>query len=307
MYTNNHLLEVNKPAGWHSVPNTTTKSNNGKIDSGIARPAVASNTKDDGHHRKCLRSFVQSEQWGGGSDRVFVLPVHRLDQPCTGLQLYAKTHRAASRIQSRWRTDVSKAYLIVLEESTTVRTLLRAHDDARQREEGSPHWSLLEGYFDRSRRPHPRAMSRNRSVGTAGWSVTMKPSTSFVDQDPRDPNNKQYRSCSLRYAVLDPQCQLLLVETNDGARHMIRALFSMVGACVAGDLRYGARKALPDGSVALHARRLALSPRIPLGDDPLPPYFLAPIPDLWKDHFGVTEQHVLHLEMSLLSSPNDAH
>lgn len=310
VYSNNHLLVVNKPAGWHSVPNNN--ANHGKNDAGISRPVMATNRENGNHNRKCLRSFLQSEQLGGGSDSTFVLPVHRLDQPCTGLQLYAKTHRAASRIQSRWRTDdVHKAYLVVLEESIPVHTLLQSHCEASRKVlgEGSP-WSVLEGYLERSRRPHQRVSNHQSRVETAGWSVTMRPTCTALDDtnDPRDPKKHgRYRLCSLQYKVLDPHCRLLFVETNDGARHMIRALFAMMGACVAGDLRYGAQVALSDGSVALHARRLSMSSRIPLGDDPRPPFFRAPIPELWKDHFGVTEQDVLHLEMSLLSLPNDAH
>lgn len=62
VFTNNHLLFVNKPAGYHSQPNESIEQ----------KPS-----------NKCLLSKLKARELGGGSANNFLLPMHRLDQPCT--------------------------------------------------------------------------------------------------------------------------------------------------------------------------------------------------------------------------------
>jgi 23S rRNA-/tRNA-specific pseudouridylate synthase len=102
VYADNHLLAVNKPAGWHSVPNTPKqrKRNNrnndrNNIQSNENRTAIGS--------KKCLLTHLQREGLGGGSNKDFLVPLHRIDQPCTGILLFGKTSKAASRVTQVWK------------------------------------------------------------------------------------------------------------------------------------------------------------------------------------------------------------
>ena len=68
-----------------------------------------------------------------------------------------------------------------------------------------------------------------------------------------------------------------------GRHHQIRVQLSTIGSPIKGDLKYGAERSNPDGSISLHARKLTfthpvtketitLEARPP--DDPLWNYFL---------------------------------
>lgn len=49
---------------------------------------------------------------------------------------------------------------------------------------------------------------------------------------------------------------LLEVELFTGRHHQIRAQLSAIGCVIKGDLKYGAPRSNPDGSISLHARRV---------------------------------------------------
>ena len=91
LFQDNHLLVINKPVGWHSVPNP--------------HPDLS----------RCLLSELKNRRLGGGSKKDFLLPVHRIDQPCSGVLLFAKTKKAASRLSTHWKNKlVQKEYLCVV-------------------------------------------------------------------------------------------------------------------------------------------------------------------------------------------------
>jgi hypothetical protein len=88
---------------------------------------------------------------------------------------------------------------------------------------------------------------------------------------------------------------LLLIKTPTGAKHQIRAMMAQLAKSpICGDLRYHrASETLPDQSVALHARSLFIPPnQVSLGETDLSNSFIAPIPSVWKDYFGLTEKDV---------------
>ena len=49
---------------------------------------------------------------------------------------------------------------------------------------------------------------------------------------------------------------LLEIDLETGRHHQIRAQLSAIGASIKGDLKYGAKRSNPDGSIHLHAREL---------------------------------------------------
>jgi 23S rRNA pseudouridine1911/1915/1917 synthase len=240
IYHDNHLLVLHKPPGWHSVPN---------------------------EHRskeKCLLNYCKENHWGGGSQKDFLRPLHRLDQPCSGLQLYGKTTKAASRIQSQWK-GVQKTYICVLEAEQADFVKLQRNSSDLNTTDG---WHQLEGYLDvDSQRRSVRVQQQQSKEGLLSSQLQWK----LISED-RD---------SLAVAV----------RTLQGRRHMIRALFSQLGGCpLAGDMRYGARKSLPDQSVALHAYRLQLPPKLRLGSLSAGQSFVADIPKKWQAWFGLRNQ-----------------
>jgi 23S rRNA pseudouridine1911/1915/1917 synthase len=241
LFSSNHLLVVDKPPGWHSMPNS-------------AEPSP-----------KCLLSYLISQKLGGGSKQDFLKPLHRLDQPCTGVLLFGKTSKAASRIQSQWKKTstandgsggiIQKTYHVVVV--------------------GQPSWrnakqpTVLKASAARSSRPaRKQPKNQNRSQ-----SVRMIP----------DPQHGDYQiTCRVVQTNTEKGFSLLEVQTNKGARHIIRAILSAYQIPIMGDLRYGNTK-LPDASVALHASRVAFS--IPLGNQT--DYdFQAPLPQTWQQYFG---------------------
>jgi len=50
---------------------------------------------------------------------------------------------------------------------------------------------------------------------------------------------------------------LLEIELETGRHHQIRCQLSAIGCIIKGDLKYGARRSNPDGSIHLHARELS--------------------------------------------------
>ena len=106
IYSDNHLLAINKPAGWHSVPNIPKKQksdrhrNGGKYKNATTNQMMSS--------KKCLLTYLQRNGLGGGSKKDFLVPIHRIDQPCTGVLLFAKTSKAASRVTKAWRKGIGR-------------------------------------------------------------------------------------------------------------------------------------------------------------------------------------------------------
>ena len=148
--------------------------------------------------------------------------------------------------------------------------------------------------------------------------VPVVTSSSNSEQTEKVDGGQDHRLCRLRYRILyypssdtasppetfssrsnkaspnndQPSYTLLQIQTNQGARHMIRALLACHGCPIAGDLRYGASQPLPDRSVALHASRLQLNNDVIKIPNLHQTSFSAPIPTNWKDYFGFP-QHIL--------------
>jgi 23S rRNA pseudouridine1911/1915/1917 synthase len=94
LYEDNHLLAVNKPAGMLSQEDHT------------GNPDLLNLCKE----------YIKREHNKPG--KVFLGLLHRLDRPVSGVMLFAKTSKAASRISEQIRRrKVKKKYLAVVEGS----------------------------------------------------------------------------------------------------------------------------------------------------------------------------------------------
>ena len=263
LFSNNHLLAVNKPAGWHSIPLENNKGS-----------------------RKCLLSWLKRQSLGGGSRHDFLLPLHRLDQPCSGVLLLAKTSKAASRITKVWKKHkVMKLYVCVMSSDRDLEALKRqsrrVHDDCYE----------LNGVMARSRRRGSVSMmprSWNDESGIIMQSRSYNSSMmTFERGDGSSVHSASPRLCTIQWRTRQSlgSNPMIEVQTLQGARHMVRSMLGQVGhAPICGDVRYGASQPLPDRSVALHASQVTLPDSLVL---PLDQHnFVSPLPVEWESWFG---------------------
>ncbi len=148
---------------------------------------------------------------------VFCGVVHRLDRPVSGVVIFAKTGKALSRMTDLvLHRKFRKTYLAVVKNRPPVES------------------GHLENYLFR----------------------VEKSNKSFVTTDPQKPGAK--------LAVLDYRLKsvstggyhLLEIDLHTGRHHQIRCQLAHMGCPIKGDLKYGASRSNPDGSISLHAYRL---------------------------------------------------
>lgn len=105
-----------------------------------------------------------------------------------------------------------------------------------------------------------------------------KQNKSYASERPK-PGSKEAR---LRYRQLlrSDRYTLLEIALETGRHHQIRAQLAFIGCIIKGDLKYGAKRSNPDGSIHLHARSLRF--RHPTREEEI--FVTAPVPDepLWK-------------------------
>lgn len=92
LYSDNHILVVNKPAGLSTQPSPTS---------------------DDSLEVQC-KAWLKNEFNKPGN--VFLHALHRLDKPVSGIVLFARTSKALSRLNEAMRArQMQKIYLAILE------------------------------------------------------------------------------------------------------------------------------------------------------------------------------------------------
>ena len=308
IFSNNHLLVVNKPAGWKSQP-----GNVGGQSSSVIDP-------------KCLLTYLKSQGLGGGLNKDFLITTHRLDQPCTGVLIFAKNGKAASRVQVAWsKQKVKKCYWVVVEGSESTRSGKMNGLELLQSRSVHLNGSTyrLSAVLKSTKGGNGKNTRRGGgSMNNAGGSVMVKQlPPNYSENSNEGSNNNDGRVCHIEWKhllTLPPKSSsssssntrhLLSVTTDTGAKHQVRALLALAGgAPISGDLRYGDNhnshgyqqgrvdQPLPDGSVALHARDVYL-PTVSLGsmeflkDKP----FVATIPKRWREFFGISEDDTRRL------------
>ena len=161
--------------------------------------------------------------------------VHRLDRPTTGLVLFAKTSKALPRLNAAFAT---------------------------KQEVSKQYWALVEKKEIPQEATLTHFLVRN---------TTQNKSYAYPSERP------QSQKASLKYKTLASLDHYLLVEITllTGRHHQIRAQFAALGCPIKGDLKYGAKRSNPDGSICLHARVLELLH--PVKKEPLS--LIAPLPE----------------------------
>ncbi len=149
---------------------------------------------------------------------VFLGVVHRLDRPVSGIVLFAKTSKALPRLNK----------------------LFAEHEKVRK-----TYWAIVANKPPQESGTLTHWLTRNEKTNTA------------KAYDHEVPNSKK--------AVLDYQLiaasdryYLLEIQLHTGRHHQIRCQLAKIGCPIKGDLKYGAPRSNPDGSICLHARHLEL-------------------------------------------------
>jgi 23S rRNA pseudouridine1911/1915/1917 synthase len=190
---------------------------------------------------------------------VFLGVVHRLDRPVSGLVVFARTSKALTRLNKMFANgEVHKTYWAIVEQASG-----RVRE---RRNEG-----LNEG--EASSSDHAAAPWHELTH----WLVRNEKQNKSYAYDHEVPNAKK---AVLRYRVLSrgERYDLLEVRLLTGRHHQIRCQLATVGRVIKGDLKYGARRSNPDGSISLLSRHVEfihpvskekISLDSPLPEDPL--------------------------------------
>ena len=147
---------------------------------------------------------------------VFCGVVHRLDRPVSGVVLLAKTDKALSRMTK----------------------MIAARDFEKT------YWAVVY-----NAPPAPAAELED-------WLLkNERQNRSYVVDSTRS-GAKLARLAYREVAVSNGGYHLLEVALHTGRHHQIRCQLAHMGCPIRGDLKYGAPRSNPDGSISLHARRI---------------------------------------------------
>jgi 23S rRNA pseudouridine1911/1915/1917 synthase len=158
---------------------------------------------------------------------VFLGVVHRLDRPVSGLVVFARTSKALARLNKMFAEgDVHKTYWAVVEKREKI--IAERGEGIVEREK----WATLTHWLTRNEQQN-KAYAYDHEV----------------------PSSKK---AQLRFRVIGEGEHYLLLEVQlmTGRHHQIRCQLSAIGSPIKGDLKYGAKRSNPDGSISLMARKI---------------------------------------------------
>ena len=168
-----------------------------------------------------VKAYIKEKYQKPGA--VFLGVVHRLDRPVAGLVMFARTSKALARLNTMFRDgEVHKTYWALVSKMENGRCQIA--DDGE--------WHTLEHWLVRNEK-------QNKSYA----------------YDHEVPNSKK---AILKYRVAGHTDRYTLLEVNllTGRHHQIRCQLAAMGCPIKGDLKYGAKRSNPDGSISLLSRRM---------------------------------------------------
>ncbi len=98
---------------------------------------------------------------------------------------------------------------------------------------------------------------------------------------PKEVKGSKQALLHYRQIAISQNYSLIEVELKTGRHHQIRCQLSTIGCPIKGDLKYGAKRSNPDGSISLHARCVEFTH--PVSKQPI--HIVAPVPSdrLWHN------------------------
>ena len=172
-----------------------------------------------------VKAYIKEKYAKPGA--VFLGVVHRLDRPVSGLVVFARTSKALSRLNRMFAEgQVHKTY-----------------------------WAIVEGEkLKVNSDPLPTAVPAEWQ-SLEHWLVRNEQQNKSYAYDHEVPHSKHAR---LKYRTIahGDRYDLLEVQLMTGRHHQIRCQLAAIGRPIKGDLKYGARRSNPDGSISLIARKI---------------------------------------------------
>jgi 23S rRNA pseudouridine1911/1915/1917 synthase len=192
-----------------------------------------------------VKDYIKEKYQKPGA--VFLGVAHRLDRPVSGLVVFARTSKALTRLNKMFAEgEVHKTYWAIVKRG----------ESSEVRNERNDEWHTLEHWLVRNEK-------QNKSYA----------------YDHERPNAKK---AILKYRALSHSDNYTLLEVNlmTGRHHQIRCQLAAMGCPIKGDLKYGAPRSNPDGSISLMARRVEFIH--PVSKSPI--VVEAPVPNdnLWQ-------------------------
>ncbi len=170
-----------------------------------------------------VKDYIKTKYAKPGA--VFLGTVHRLDRPVSGIVVYARTSKALARLNEMFRRgEVHKTY------HALVPLLPTPHHDDLLSAPDAP--CRLTHYLTRNERQNKAYAHHHEVPGSKVAHLDVRP----LDRGER--------------------IQLVEVQLHTGRHHQIRCQLSAIGFPIRGDLKYGAPRSNPDGSICLHARHI---------------------------------------------------
>ncbi len=170
--------------------------------------------------------------------QVYCGLIHRIDRPVSGVVLLAKTSKA----------------------------LVRMVDKVRTRDFEKHYWAVV-----RNAPPQSEALLEN-------WLVKREQFNKSYCVSNGQAGAKLARLTYTDIAVSDGGYHLLDINLHTGRHHQIRCQLANIGCPIKGDLKYGAPRSNPDGSISLHARKITF--QHPVRDEIVT--IVAPHPEIEK-------------------------
>ncbi len=164
-----------------------------------------------------VKQYIKEKYQKPGA--VFLGVVHRLDRPVSGLVVFARTSKALTRLNKMFAEgEVHKTY-----------------------------WAIVES---------EKCKVRSEEFATAEhWLVRNEKQNKSYAYDHEVPRSKK---AILRYRMIGHSDRYSLVEVQllTGRHHQIRCQLAAIGCPIKGDLKYGAPRSNPDGSISLLSHRV---------------------------------------------------
>ena len=180
-----------------------------------------------------VKDYIKEKYQKPGA--VFLGVVHRLDRPVSGLVVFARTSKALTRLNNMFRDgEVHKTYWAIVSKTEEGRS--KKEEVRRKTEEGR-------GEMDDS------------SHTLEHWLVRNEKQNKSYAYDHEVPNSKK---AILKYRIIGHSNRYTLLEVNllTGRHHQIRCQLAAMGCPIKGDLKYGAKRSNPDGSISLLSHRV---------------------------------------------------
>lgn len=194
-----------------------------------------------------VKDYIKAKYQKPGN--VFLGVVHRLDRPVSGLVTFARTSKALIRLNKMFQThEVKKTY-----------------------------WAIVP--MAEPLMPKQAEMVEGGYVRLTHWIVRNEKQNKSFAYDREVPNSKK---AILDYKIIarGDRYQLCEVHLHTGRHHQIRCQLSRIGLTIKGDLKYGAPRSNPDGSISLLSRKVRFVH--PVSKEEI--LITSPVPDerLWK-------------------------